>query len=148
MAQSGPAPVCVTAPGNELPIRVLVSQPGTVTGTCPVALSVILGLRVHTLRHVPGVLQDQLKRVFSATIQLYVATPNESTLFGLLAFPKLVLRAVQVKGKQAQTQVVEKVRARLSAFQNGDWQTLWAAVQSEMVDPRCWLRHGRKNEPE
>ena len=121
MAHSGPAAVCVTAPGNELPIRVLVSQPGTVTGTCSVALSVILGLRVQTLRHVPGVLQNQVNRVLSATIQWDVATPSESTLFGVLPFPKLVLRAVQVKGKQTQAQVVEKVCARLSAFQNGDW---------------------------
>ena len=40
-----------------------------------------------------------------------------------------------MKKKQAQTQVVEKLCARLSAFQNGDGQTLWAAVQSEIADP-------------
>ena len=69
--------------------------------------------------------QGKVTSVLAGTLSAYCNDPCEARLFGVLAFPKLVLRTVPVKGNNATEQLVLALEQRLHLFQCGDYQSLW-----------------------
>ena len=95
----------------------------------------LLGARGNTLRHIPAALQGEWSRLQAATIDAFCDSPTATTLCGMLALPKLVLRPAKVRGKHAAAHMADLIRSRLRSFQNGNWLDLWRAFLSETSPP-------------
>ena len=93
--------------------------------TIPCGLQALLQCRIFTVKHVPAGCQGKVTSVLAGTLSAYCNDPCEARLFGVLAFPKLVLRTVPVKGNNATEQLVLALEQRLHLFQCGDYQSLW-----------------------
>ena len=93
--------------------------------TIPCGLQALLQCRIFTVKHVPAGCQGKVTSVLAGTLSAYCNDPCEARLFGVLAFPKLVLRTLPVKGNNATEQLVLALEQRLHLFQCGDYQSLW-----------------------
>ena len=59
--------------------------------------------RTHTVRHILASSQNRVKSLFAKTLSTYRRDPlNEGSLFAILAFPKLVLLTMPVRGQTPQ----------------------------------------------
>ena len=117
----------------EAPIRISASQPAQAQPLrVPVDLETVLKCRVPTIRHLPGAVQREFTALLTSTLDAYCADPSDSTLFGLLSLPKLVLRAVPLKGKNVREQLESMLRSRMSAFKAGNWQSLWEDLSKDL----------------
>ena len=114
-----PSPLtAISEAGNLDPIRIR---------TSPALL-----LRVPTIRHVPAALQVEFSSLFADAINRYCDEPSESRLLSVLSMPKLVLRAVSLKGKKCKLQLEGILRARLQSFRQGDLQHLWEELTKDL----------------
>ena len=140
-----PASLVVCPAGNEVHLAVQREPAGMARPRIPPASVLdILRCRVPTLRHVPGGLQADVTRILAGTIEGYVASPCPSSLFGVLAFPKLVLRPVRVRGKHAAQQQEAALRLRLGLFERGEWGQLWEALTKDLNPPGVATRAAKR----
>ena len=63
--------------------------------------------------------------MLAGTISAYCKDPCEKRLFGLLAFPKLVMRTAPSKGSHAPEHLLAALELRLHLFCLGHYQQLW-----------------------
>ena len=97
----------------------------------PVHIDRVLQLRLSVVRHVPGRVSRDFAAAMGEAVTRYAQSPNDDTLFGVLALPKLCLRRVPVKGKFSVSELEMSLLRRLDLFRRGDWQTLWAEATAD-----------------
>ena len=135
----GPAAMHIGAEGNETPLRIAVCRPPDLS--MPLVMPTasiydVLKARAPTIRHIPATLQGLWSRPHAAILNAFCSGPSDILLWGLLAMPKLVLRVTKTRGKNAATHQQDLIRGRLCQFEQGDWQALWDALQSESGHPQ------------
>jgi hypothetical protein len=138
--------------GNITPMRIHVSRPGfTVPASTPAHIWEVLGCKAATVRHIPAGVQSAWCRAQAAALDRFCDTPSESTLWGVLAMPKLVLRQVPLKGRHAKAHLADIMINRILAFERGEWAALWSSLQDELQPPGVESRSAKKargNNPE
>jgi len=110
----------------------------------PIPLARLLSIRVPTIRHVPGLLRREVTSLLTACVRRYCDEPSDGNLTMLMAFPKLCLRAVTLKGKNKSAELEAVLASRLATFRSGDLCSLWKDLEGEqgvnLVRPRPWTR--------
>ena len=91
----------------------------------PCDLQTLLKCRLFSVKHVPAGCQERVTSVLAGTISAYCRDPCEAWLFGLLAFPKLVLRTAPSKGSRASEHLQAAMDLRLQLFCLGHYKQLW-----------------------
>ena len=97
-------------------------------GHLPCDMQSMLQSRIFTIKHVPAASQANVSAAFAGIISAYCHDPCESHLFGMLAFPKLVLRTAPAKGNRAGEHLFMIIEHRLQMFCDGGYQGLWEAA--------------------
>ena len=88
------------------------------------SLESVLTSRVPTMRHIPKAARIPCAEAFTAALEAFAQTPDLSTSFLVLAFPKLVLRAIPRGGRKHQKQAAKLVFARLQQWRTGQFHQL------------------------
>ena len=128
----GTAAVHLGAEGNETPLRVTgLRSTLNMPPEPPVSIYEVLAARAQTIRHIPISLHGEWSQLQASCINAFCDSPNTTTLWAMLALPKLTLRPPKVRGKHAAAHTIDLLRARLTSFQNGDWAGLWDTLQKE-----------------
>ena len=91
----------------------------------PCDLQTLLQSRVFTVKHIPAACQARVTSVLAGQISAYCTEPCQERLFGLLSFPKLVLRTAPGKGTRAPEHLLTAMELRLQLFCMGDCKQLW-----------------------
>ena len=91
-------------------VRLLAAPVATTLGTAPCDIVEVLRTQVTVLRHIPARLQHAACLALAKSIDQYVSDLSDQALFAVLAFPKLVLRHANLKGKFQQSEVEMPVR--------------------------------------
>jgi hypothetical protein len=102
----------------------------------PLPFREVLGTRAPTVAHMPAALQRLVSAEFARTIADYCDSPDYGGLFSILAFPKLVMRAPKLAGRNAATHAEAAIQDRLNRFIGGDVLGLTLELLKEHpVDP-------------
>ena len=122
-----------TAAGNEESVRIRTAA-ALLSPSLPVLFSCtdILQARVPTVRHVPAAIQGDFSALLADAITQYCLLPSMDNLIRVLALPKLVLRAVNLRGKNSRDQLDAILRARMHTFRRGDLQQLWEDLSKDV----------------
>ena len=99
-------------------------RPKKATGV-PCDMQSLLRSRIFTVKHVPAGSQSKVSAALAGIISPYCADPCEAHLFGMMAFPKLVLRTAPAKGSRGPEHLLTVLEHRLQLFCDGGYQTLW-----------------------
>ena len=99
-------------------------RPKKATGV-PCDMQSLLRSRIFTVKHVPAGSQAKVSAALAGIIAAYCADPCEAHLFGMMAFPKLVLRTAPAKGSRGPEHLRTVLEHRLQLFCDGGYQTLW-----------------------
>ena len=133
-AHVAPAPeVDLAEPGQPSsgPIRVVATRAVQLPGQLPMSILDMLAIRAPTIRHVPSKVQGLVSEALASAINQYLRDPSDIALFALLAFPKLTLRPVNVRGKFSVDLSAATIQTRVSRFLQGDLDALCDEVAKE-----------------
>ena len=133
-AQVAPPPeVDLADPGipRAAPIRLVATRAVLLPARLPMPVKDILALRAPTIRHVPSKVQGLVSEALAAAVNHYLRDPSDVALFALLAFPKLTLRPVNVRGKFSVDMSAATISTRVQRFLQGDLEALCEEVTRE-----------------
>ena len=101
------------------------------TAAMPCGFQTLMQSRVFTVKHVPASCQERVTATLSGAIRQYCLDPCDERLFGLLAFPKMVLRTIPTGGGQAAEHLRVAIEHRLTAYCAGDYNGLWEQAMKD-----------------
>ena len=102
----------------------------------PVPLRDILALGTPTLRHIPGGARPRIQEAFARVLRNFVSHLDTISLWHLMAFPKLILRATGDPKTHPGWDAGNIVLQRLDAWEAGRQKDLWLGAEKEVTKAR------------
>jgi hypothetical protein len=123
-----PASMVTDPRGNDINLRDE-DQPRLIIPGAPCDPQEILLTRATTVIHAPSATQELITDTLADLLMAYTSAPSRDTIFGLLSFPKLVLRPISSRGKEATEDLITAIRRRISLFRKGEYATLMSELR-------------------
>ena len=111
-------------------------------------LDELLQAQIPTVRHLPNACRREFAEVLGELLASLAEEPTWEAVYGLMALPKLVLRAPNTRADSKPSNLSLDIARRLRLFRSGAWPSLWTEVRPARTEgpKRRPLTRSRSNQ--